>query len=593
MDKFKLKNIVLVIAALLVLVPLAYIGVSHLVDVARSLPNGAWDAYTEGRLSLGEIFDPKGNPFAHRFTDLKDIRATTIVVTGSDARNRYDSDLRCDGANDELQLQAAYDALTSGRTRKEKVVAIGDFNCAASLNVPSYSIFELQGVITYSNADGSHLFTFSAVEYRQEIEIRGGKLVGQATSGQAIYFSWVSDCTIDNIEITGFTNTDGNTAVIYMNGGGSGYRGNNKITNNFIHNNYIGAMMLNSYYSEASGNKFVDNPPTGTAGVNGNLYWTGSCYGIISNNRSLGTVAATENIYRGIFIYNGADHNSIIGNVVNCGDVGIDINLNCDYNIISGNQVSRIRTWENTECVGIWQTCHHNTVIGNNFGPHVGGNTGDHVQISAGCQYNEILYNTCDPPGYISNSSDDTNRILGNSARQRFNRAVWGIDTDMAYHMGITSDSVANRLLVSRVEISEFGQITKIAVFPGLCVNGNIKAVVYDSDGSYLPNNIVCSSAAVAVNTLTNNRPNWLTPSTTPWVNPGIYYVGVACDTVYAAGVSGMQFRLSQNYGPRLDMTGPTFREEAAYAALPDPMTEIEFTAGSYSLFGLKMEVWR
>ncbi len=60
---------------------------------------------------LGEIFDPSGNPFAHRFSDMKDIRTATFVVAASDSEHRYEADYFCDGTADDVQMQAALDAL--------------------------------------------------------------------------------------------------------------------------------------------------------------------------------------------------------------------------------------------------------------------------------------------------------------------------------------------------------------------------------------------------------------------------------------------------------------------------------------------------
>lgn len=60
---------------------------------------------------LGEILDPSGNPFAHRFSDVKDIRTATFVVSASDSEHRYEADYFCDGVADDVQIQAALDAL--------------------------------------------------------------------------------------------------------------------------------------------------------------------------------------------------------------------------------------------------------------------------------------------------------------------------------------------------------------------------------------------------------------------------------------------------------------------------------------------------
>ena len=69
------------------------------------------DSQQESPPSLGEIFDPSGNPLAHRFSDEKDIRTATFVVAASNSVHRYDVDYRCSGANDHVQIQAAVDRL--------------------------------------------------------------------------------------------------------------------------------------------------------------------------------------------------------------------------------------------------------------------------------------------------------------------------------------------------------------------------------------------------------------------------------------------------------------------------------------------------
>lgn len=61
--------------------------------------------------SLGEIFDPAGNPFAHRFSDVTDLRTATFIVAASDSEHKYEADYFCDGVADDVQIQAAVDAL--------------------------------------------------------------------------------------------------------------------------------------------------------------------------------------------------------------------------------------------------------------------------------------------------------------------------------------------------------------------------------------------------------------------------------------------------------------------------------------------------
>lgn len=60
---------------------------------------------------LGQIFHQSGNPWAHSFSDVQDIRGATVVVAASDSKNKYDADYTCDGVDDHLTIQAAIDSL--------------------------------------------------------------------------------------------------------------------------------------------------------------------------------------------------------------------------------------------------------------------------------------------------------------------------------------------------------------------------------------------------------------------------------------------------------------------------------------------------
>ena len=60
---------------------------------------------------LGQIFDPSGNPFAHRFSDVTDKRAVTYIVAASDSEHKYEADYVCNGSDDQDTIQLAIDAL--------------------------------------------------------------------------------------------------------------------------------------------------------------------------------------------------------------------------------------------------------------------------------------------------------------------------------------------------------------------------------------------------------------------------------------------------------------------------------------------------
>lgn len=196
----KLKKLVFTGIALLVMVPLAYIAVPHLIDVAYSLPNGAWDTWRNGKMSLGEIFDPKGNPFAHRFTDQKDIRTATVVIAASDSRNRYDCDLRGDGNDDEVQI----DTLAAASYKIQLLE--GNFSTGATITPLANSTLEGCGrgtIITLANNSDCHVITIGG----DGVTIRDLKIVGnKANQGAGDWNGIVADDKddglLDNVAIT-------------------------------------------------------------------------------------------------------------------------------------------------------------------------------------------------------------------------------------------------------------------------------------------------------------------------------------------------------------------------------------------------------
>lgn len=82
--------------------------------------------------SVGEILHPSGNPWAHTFSDTKDIRTATFVVAAADSVHEYDVDYRCDGAADQVEIQAAIDALANGGT---VVLLEGNFSTSATIEI--------------------------------------------------------------------------------------------------------------------------------------------------------------------------------------------------------------------------------------------------------------------------------------------------------------------------------------------------------------------------------------------------------------------------------------------------------------------------
>jgi len=87
--------------------------------------------------SLGEALDPSGNPFAHRFSDVTDLRTATFIVAASDSEHKFEADYHCNGTDDQVEIQAAIDALPA--TGGEVFLLEGTYYITASTVMPSNS----------------------------------------------------------------------------------------------------------------------------------------------------------------------------------------------------------------------------------------------------------------------------------------------------------------------------------------------------------------------------------------------------------------------------------------------------------------------
>jgi len=105
-------------------------------------------------------------------------RTATLVVAGDNAPAwvKAQADYVCDGTADNVEIQAALDALTAARTVKESVKLIGNFTITAKINLPSYTILDLYDAsIALVNAGAVSMLEASS---KTEVEIRGGVLNG-------------------------------------------------------------------------------------------------------------------------------------------------------------------------------------------------------------------------------------------------------------------------------------------------------------------------------------------------------------------------------------------------------------------------------
>jgi len=191
----------------------------------------------------------------------------------------------CDGVADDVQIQAAIDALTSGRTRKEKVVLIGGFTTTTAIDLPSYTILEIQGTITYGGAD-SATFKIITSDTTESIEIYGGELFGDSKAAHCIECDGISNFSIHDIL---FHNVRQAGSYVQLWNSSYGQIVNNRFDCNSLG---LGVNLFDSCYNiTVSGNAFnlpydsaVDVSMVGTTGTIAHNI-------VISNNTVLGLTA--------------------------------------------------------------------------------------------------------------------------------------------------------------------------------------------------------------------------------------------------------------------------------------------------------------
>ena len=146
--------------------------------------------------------------------------AATCIVVASDASAKmkvWAATLQaagypvwvCDGTADDVQIQAAIDALTAERTNVETVRAFGSFVFADKISVPSYTELDFTGAnITGPGGTVYNLIKNSdRIDGNTEIHIKGLALDGSFVAGASVGDGGLIDLykctnfTIDDVEV--------------------------------------------------------------------------------------------------------------------------------------------------------------------------------------------------------------------------------------------------------------------------------------------------------------------------------------------------------------------------------------------------------
>lgn len=155
--------------------------------------------------------------------EIHDPREATLVVAASDSLTKS-ADYRCDGTADEVQIQAAIDALPASGGRV--LLLDGTFNIAQStnVNIPSDTTLEGQGDTTILQKVGSDagdkILNIPATtgSHRSDITIKNMKLDIQdpAVASNQIHGTYIDRLNIENVTVTaGLTNKKGKVYILH------------------------------------------------------------------------------------------------------------------------------------------------------------------------------------------------------------------------------------------------------------------------------------------------------------------------------------------------------------------------------------------
>lgn len=163
-----------------------------------------------------------------------------------------------------------------------------------------------------------------------------------------------------------------------------------------------------------------------------------------------------------------------------------------------------------------------------------------------------------------------------------YRRTIYPIHSspESLYNNRGTFSPLANVYYCSYFEIPFRCTILRIGLTSTNIVSGNFRLGVHGPDVNGLPNSRICEVGSTGVGALGLNDWRWFTPTTTPIIQPNIYYVGVICDEPYVPATTGFQTHLG---GPlqaavdtnMLDGMAVSYNQNVGAFAVPDPMTEV------------------
>ncbi|MDP3015138.1 MAG: NosD domain-containing protein, partial [bacterium] len=387
----------------------------------------------------GEIFFRTDNKQLYTYANSAWQGDRTIagkIVAASNSLNKEKADYVCDGTDDQVEIQAAIDAL--GANGGAVYLLEGTFNISASINLDNVApddsgkaiigagtgtvlkvttgasnvnvvnassvnnILISQLMIDGNNKTGSNNqgIEFNSVTYSKIDKVWVKEAVGKKTAGCGIYLYASSNNTISGTDVQGnrtvgikLSSSNNNTiAANTVQGNGAGIELSSSNNNTITTNTVADTSLRSSLEISSSNNNTINNnifTPNAVGG--GSIEFSNSSYNIYTGNILQGSGLNGINI-------RGSHYNIITANTVS-GSAGFGIAF---YNSNNSNTISGNIIYENGVSMG-----------GVGTGIYIDGNS-DNNLISSNRIYDSVIAAKCCYGIDITNSTGDNNYLVGN-----------------------------------------------------------------------------------------------------------------------------------------------------------------------------------
>jgi parallel beta-helix repeat protein len=259
----------------------------------------------------------------------KDIRTATFVVAANDSLHKNMADYVCDGVDDDVEIQAAIDALPA--TGGKIILLEGNFVTAANITVPANTTLEGVGfasIITPTGAAITNGFELNG----DNIILRDMKVIlaagagGGGTRPNVIYATGRTSLILDTLWIVGDDSVGDDGSDARQNGIYLLTCDGADITDCFIECNKRHGVHGNALtHSHVEGCKIFDNTGNGVL-----------LDGVSTQNRITGSnIHGNDN---GVYIDSGASNNVIAGSSINS-NAADGVIIDSALVVVSGNSI--------------------------------------------------------------------------------------------------------------------------------------------------------------------------------------------------------------------------------------------------------------